>query len=125
MNSTSRHPAARSRLTAVLTATALGLGALAAAPAPAFAHEGHDHGTDPVVTDPGGDHGDPTDPGTPDPGDTGEGAGALDWSNYERVLLTKNVGEPIDLACSPTSAFCTPPATAKYASPTRPRASPA
>ena len=80
---------------------ALGLGAIAAAPAPAFAHEGHDHGTDPVVTDPGGDHGDPTDPGTPDPGDTGDGAGALDWSNYERVLLTKNVGEPIDLAVLP------------------------
>lgn len=101
MNSTSRHPAKRSRLTAVLAATALGLGAIAAAPSAAFAHEGHDHGTDPVITDPGGDHGDPTDPGTPDPGDTGEDGGALDWSNYERVLLTKDVGEPIDLAVLP------------------------
>lgn len=96
MNSTSRHPAVRARLTAAFAAVALGLTAVAASPLPSYAHEGHDHGTDP-----GGDHGDPTDPGTPDPGDTGEGEGALDWSNYERVLLTKDVGEPIDLAVLP------------------------
>ncbi|PJJ65435.1 PQQ-dependent sugar dehydrogenase [Compostimonas suwonensis] len=31
------------------------------------------------------------------------GAAALDWSNYEKVLLTKDVGEPIDLAVLPDS----------------------
>lgn len=95
MHSTSRHPAVRSRLTAVFTAVALGLTAVGATSLPAVAHDGQDHGTDP-----GGDHGDPTDPGTPEP-DPGDGQGDLDWSNYERVLLTKDVGEPIDLAVLP------------------------
>ncbi|MEK8226668.1 PQQ-dependent sugar dehydrogenase [Oerskovia sp. M15] len=31
----------------------------------------------------------------------GRGRGRLDWSNYEKILLTKDVGEPIDLAILP------------------------
>ncbi|MFJ6653428.1 PQQ-dependent sugar dehydrogenase [Microbacterium sp. NPDC091313] len=85
----------RSRLTAAFAAVALGLTAVAAAPLPAaFAHDGEDHGG-------GVDHPEPGDPGTPGTGDPGDGEGALDWSNYERVLLTKDVGEPIDLAVMP------------------------
>ncbi|RIJ78647.1 PKD domain-containing protein [Nakamurella silvestris] len=30
-----------------------------------------------------------------------DGASALDWDNYEKVLLTKDIGEPIDLAVLP------------------------
>ena len=44
---------------------------------PASAHDGVDHGSEPGAES------------------------ALDWSNYEKVLLTKNVGEPIDLAVLP------------------------
>lgn len=44
---------------------------------PASAHDGVDHGSEPGAQS------------------------ALDWSNYEKVLLTKNVGEPIDLAVLP------------------------
>ncbi len=120
MNSTSRHPAVRARLTAVLAATALGLGAIAAAPAPAFAHEGHDHGTDPVVTDPGGDHGDPPtrhpDPVTPAKTAAPSTGATTSASCSRRTWASRSTSR-----CSPTSASCTPPATATCASPTPPR----
>ncbi len=57
----------------VLALTAAG-GALAA---PAAAHDGVDHGAEP-----------------------GSEA-ALDWSNYEKITLTKDTGEPIDMAVLP------------------------
>jgi glucose/arabinose dehydrogenase len=58
--------------TAVLTCTAL-----LAFPSVAAAHDGVDHGAEP-----GAD-------------------AALDWSNYEKITLTKDTGEPIDLAVLP------------------------
>ena len=58
-------------LSLILTATG---GALAA---PAAAHSGVDHGSEPG------------------------GAEALDWSNYEKITLTKDTGEPIDMAVLP------------------------
>ncbi len=67
------------RVTAALAAGALALTGLGAATAPAVAHDGVDHGAEPGAE------------------------AALDWSNYERVLLTKDVGEPIDLAVLPDS----------------------
>jgi glucose/arabinose dehydrogenase/PKD repeat protein len=67
------------RVTAALAAGALALTGVAASVAPAVAHDGVDHGTE-----------------------AGADA-ALDWSNYERVLLTKDVGEPIDMAILPDS----------------------
>lgn len=73
----------RSRLsrgmTAALAAGALALTGVGLAVAPATAHDGVDHGAEPGA-------------------DT-----ALDWSNYEKVLLTKNVGEPLDMAILPDS----------------------
>jgi glucose/arabinose dehydrogenase len=63
----------RSRLVAALTAATVAL----AIPVTATAHDGIDHGSE-------------------------EGAdAALDWSNYEKILLTKNTGEPIGLAVMP------------------------
>ncbi|WP_236779233.1 PQQ-dependent sugar dehydrogenase [Agromyces seonyuensis] len=56
--------------------TAALVGAVVFTGSPAMAHPGHEH-------DPAAD------------------AAAVDWSNYEKVLLTKNVGEPIDLAVLP------------------------
>ena len=55
----------------ILTATG---GALAA---PAAAHSGVDHGSEPGAVE------------------------ALDWSNYEKITLTKDTGEPIDMAVLP------------------------
>lgn len=76
MNSLTRHRAARFRAVAVVAAATLGLAALSASP-PAAAHPDHDHEAD--------------------------AAEALDWGNYEKVLLSKDVGEPIDLAVLPDS----------------------
>ncbi|WP_233571530.1 PQQ-dependent sugar dehydrogenase [Cellulomonas triticagri] len=59
-------------LAGVLTVTGLALGA-----APVVAHDGVDHGAEP-----GAD-------------------AALDWGNYEKTTLTKDVGEPLDLAVLP------------------------
>lgn len=58
-------------LSLILTATG---GALAA---PAAAHSGVDHGSEPGAVE------------------------ALDWSNYEKITLTKDTGEPIDMAVLP------------------------
>ncbi|MBT0773568.1 PQQ-dependent sugar dehydrogenase [Kineosporia sp. J2-2] len=52
----------------------LALGALVAAPAVASAHPGHEGDEDP-----------------------------LNWANYEKITLTKDIGEPIDLAVLPDS----------------------
>lgn len=43
----------------------------------ALAHDGVDHGSEPGAE------------------------AALDWNNYEKILLTKNVGEPVDMAVMP------------------------
>jgi glucose/arabinose dehydrogenase len=59
-------------LAGVLAVTGVALGA-----GPALAHDGVDHGAEP-----GAD-------------------AALDWSNYEKTTLTKDVGEPLDLAVLP------------------------
>ncbi len=67
----------RSRVVAASLAGVLALTGLAAATAPATAHDGVDHGSEPGAE------------------------AALDWSNYEKILLTKDVGEPIDLAILP------------------------
>ncbi|MFD6178232.1 MULTISPECIES: PQQ-dependent sugar dehydrogenase [unclassified Isoptericola] len=67
------------RATAALTAGLLALTGIGAATAPAVAHDGVDH-----AAEPGGD-------------------AALDWSNYEKITLTKDVGEPIDMAVLPDS----------------------
>ncbi|MFD4421942.1 PQQ-dependent sugar dehydrogenase [Agromyces sp. NPDC058484] len=64
---------------AALAAGAVALAAIGFAGSPAAAHDGHDHDAEPG------------------------GTAALDWTNYEKVLLTKNVGEPIDLAVLPDS----------------------
>lgn len=61
--------------TAVSALVAAALGAAVAGPA--AAHDGVDHGSEPGA------------------------AAALDWSNYEKVTLTKDTGEPIDLAVLP------------------------
>ncbi|WP_286308143.1 PQQ-dependent sugar dehydrogenase [Agromyces mangrovi Wang et al. 2018] len=60
-------------MTALLAAT-LSIGAFGA---PAFAHDGVDHSAEPGAE------------------------AALDWSNYEKILLTKNVGEPIGMSVMP------------------------
>ncbi|MCK0116725.1 PQQ-dependent sugar dehydrogenase [Isoptericola sp. S6320L] len=62
----------RSRVSVAL-ATMLAL----AVPAAAAAHDGVDHGAEPGAE------------------------AALDWSNYEKVLLSKNTGEPIGMAVMP------------------------
>lgn len=68
---------ARRSLLAVTSGLALALTSGLALATSAAAHDGVDHGTEP-------------------------GAGlALDWSNYEKVTLTKDTGEPIDMAVLP------------------------
>ncbi len=59
-------------LAGVLTVTGLALGA-----GPVVAHDGVDHGAEPGAE------------------------AALDWGNYEKTTLTKDVGEPLDLAVLP------------------------
>src|SRR6478609_541362 len=59
-------------LAGVLTVTGLALGA-----GPVVAHDGVDHGAEPGAE------------------------AALDWGNYEKTTLTRDVGEPIDLAVLP------------------------
>lgn len=59
-------------LAGVLTVTGLALGA-----GPVVAHDGVDHGAEPGAQ------------------------AALDWDNYEKTTLTKDVGEPLDLAVLP------------------------
>lgn len=59
-------------LAGVLTVSGLALGA-----GPALAHDGVDHEAEPGAE------------------------AALDWSNYEKTTLTKDVGEPLDLAVLP------------------------
>ncbi|WP_395245757.1 PQQ-dependent sugar dehydrogenase [Agromyces sp. MMS24-K17] len=73
------HTRRRSRRRGLAAPVALAVGALVLAGTPAFAHDGVDHGAE-----------------------TGADA-ALDWSHYEKILLTKNVGEPIDLTVLPDS----------------------
>ena len=51
--------------------------ALVTVPSVAVAHDGVDHGTEAGAAD------------------------ALDWHDYEKVTLTKDIGEPIDLAVLP------------------------
>ncbi len=65
------------RRIAALVATVLAVSGLAAAALPAQAHDGVDHEAEPG------------------------GAAALDWSNYDKSTLTKDVGEPLDLAVLP------------------------
>ncbi|MFG6446114.1 PQQ-dependent sugar dehydrogenase [Microbacterium sp. P07] len=93
MNLISRREGRRTRAVATFAIGALALTALGAGALPASAHDGVDH---PPGTE------EPTNPPVvaPDPGDSDA---ALDWANYEKVLLTKNVGEPIDLAVMPDS----------------------
>ena len=65
-------------MVSTVAALALALaGAGGALAAPAAAHDGVDHGAEP-----------------------GSEA-ALDWSNYEKITLTKDTGEPIDMAVLP------------------------
>ncbi|ROP44706.1 PQQ-dependent sugar dehydrogenase [Pseudokineococcus lusitanus] len=67
-----------SRVALGATLGALALPAALLVGLPAAAHPGHDHGQPAAAAD-----------------------DALDWGNYERVLLTKDTGEPIDLAVLP------------------------
>ena len=67
-------PRAFSTLAALSLILAATGGALAA---PAAAHSGVDHGSEPGAVE------------------------ALDWSNYEKITLTKDTGEPIDMAVLP------------------------
>src|SRR5690349_16319806 len=66
----------RFRLGALALSGLLAVTALAMSPATAFAHDGDDHGDEIAATT---------------------------WANYEKVTLTKDVGEPIDLAVLPDS----------------------
>ena len=77
MKSIPARKTARSRLIAASLAGVLAVTGLATTTGPALAHDGIDHGSEPGAE------------------------AALDWSNYEKVLLTKDVGEPIDLAVLP------------------------
>ena len=62
----------------MVAALALSLtGAVTALAGPAAAHDGVDHGAEPGAE------------------------AALNWSNYEKVTLTKDTGEPIDMAVLP------------------------
>ncbi|MET0447108.1 MAG: PQQ-dependent sugar dehydrogenase, partial [Aeromicrobium sp.] len=67
----------RRRILATLVATGLAISGLTATATSAAAHPGHEH---------------PEEPGA---------EAALDWSNYEKVLLTRDVGEPIDMTLMP------------------------
>ena len=73
----------RPRVLSTVAALALALaGAGGALAAPAAAHDGVDHGA--RGSDP-----------------------ALDWSNYEKITLTKDTGEPIDMAVLPDGKVLT------------------
>ncbi|MWV31754.1 PQQ-dependent sugar dehydrogenase [Rathayibacter iranicus] len=74
-----KRPSRRSirRLLALGIAGLVTVSGLTALGLPASAHDGVDHGSEPGAES------------------------ALDWTNYEKVLLTKNVGEPLDLAVLP------------------------
>ncbi|MDH6181902.1 sugar phosphate isomerase/epimerase/putative cell wall-binding protein/glucose/arabinose dehydrogenase [Microbacteriaceae bacterium SG_E_30_P1] len=76
MNYTHSRSRALRRPWAVAAAAALGLFA-GLLTSPAAAHDGVDHDAEPGAES------------------------ALDWSNYEKVLITRDVGEPIDLAILP------------------------
>ncbi|NUS41910.1 MAG: glycosyl hydrolase, partial [Terrabacter sp.] len=74
MNATSRSRARRAVSATAAAASLVALTTLGGVLAsPAVAHDGVDHGDDP----------------------------ALDWSNYEKITLTKDTGEPIDMAVLP------------------------
>ena len=77
MNNIQRRGSRGAKALAILAAGGLALSGLTALAAPAAAHDGHDHGDEPGAE------------------------AALDVDNYEKVLLTKDVGEPIDLAVLP------------------------
>ena len=67
----------RIRVLAFFAVSALALAALVAMPSAAVAHDGVDHDQEPGAE------------------------AALDWGDYEKVTLTKDIGEPIDLAVLP------------------------
>ncbi|MFQ6172096.1 PQQ-dependent sugar dehydrogenase [Oryzobacter sp. R7] len=68
----------------MVAALALSLtGALGVLAGPAAAHDGVDHGAEPGAE------------------------AALDWSNYEKITLTKDTGEPIDMAVLPDGRVLT------------------
>ena len=67
----------RTRVFASLAVVPLALATLIALPSSALAHDGVDHHTEAGA------------------------AAALDWDDYEKVTLTKDIGEPIDLAVLP------------------------
>src|SRR5688572_15474490 len=76
----------RGRPRVVSTAVALTLALLATGSAlavPAAAHDGVDHAAEPGAE------------------------AALDWSNYEKITLTKDTGEPIDMAVLPDGKVLT------------------
>ena len=70
----------RFRVGALVLSGLLAVTSLALSAGAANAHEGHDHGDE---------------------------VSATTWANYERVTLTKDVGEPIDLAVLPDSRVLT------------------
>ena len=76
----------RFRVGALVLSGLLAVTSLSLSAGAASAHDGHDHG---------------------------DAVSATTWSNYERVTLTKNVGEPIDLAVLPDSRVLHTPATAQ------------
>ncbi|WP_241560450.1 hypothetical protein [Rathayibacter iranicus] len=92
-----KRPSRRSirRLLALGIAGLVTVSGLTALGLPASAHDGVDHGSEPGAES------------------------ALDWTNYEKVLLTKNVGEPLDLAVLPTRRSCTRLGMARSATPIR------
>lgn len=67
----------RAKLIAAFSAGALALSGFIAASGPAVAHDGVDHSTEPGSNE------------------------ALTWANYEKITLTKDVGEPLDMAILP------------------------
>jgi glucose/arabinose dehydrogenase/soluble cytochrome b562 len=75
MDSSARGPLRR--LLATTTAVAALAFTVLGAAGPAQAHDGVNHSTEPGAAE------------------------ALDWSNYEKILLTKDTGEPIDMAVMP------------------------
>ena len=78
------HPRGRPRAVSLVAALALALtGAAGVAATPAAAHDGVDHSAEPGAEP------------------------ALDWSNYEKVTLTKDTGEPIDMAVLPDGKVLT------------------
>lgn len=65
------------RFFAVISVATLAVAALIGLPTAAVAHDGVDHAATPAAV------------------------AALDWADYEKVTLTKDIGEPIDLAVLP------------------------